>query len=53
MAEDLKVNFLGDIFLDAKINQANDDRNPICNSSPSDKISFEFGKIAENILDFI
>ncbi|MFT5703709.1 MAG: Mrp family chromosome partitioning ATPase [Rickettsiales bacterium] len=51
MAEDLKINFLGDIPISSEINNSNDNQNPICHSNPSDAISFEIGKIAENVLD--
>ena len=53
MSKDLGLNFLGDIPISAQINQANDDQNPICNLNPSNNISLGFGKITENILDFI
>lgn len=51
MANDLGLNFLGDIPIDAKINQSNDDRDPISHSDPSSQISFRFGEIAEDIVD--
>ncbi len=51
MAQDLSLNFLGDIPISPAINQANDTQNPICNSEPSHQIVFEFGQIAENIID--
>ncbi|MCE3255079.1 MAG: antiporter inner rane protein [Rickettsiaceae bacterium] len=51
MADDLGLNFLGDVPISPEINQANDSQNPICNQNPSHSIAFEFGKIVENILD--
>jgi ATP-binding protein involved in chromosome partitioning len=51
MAQDLNLNFLGDIPISPQINQSNDTQNPICNSNPSSQITFEFGRIAENIVD--
>ena len=52
MAEDLGLNFLGDIEISSKINQTNDDQNPICNSYPSSSIALNFGKIAEKLINF-
>ncbi len=51
MAKDFDIKILGNIAIDSEINQANDDRNPICEQNPSSAIAFEFGKIAEDILD--
>ncbi|MFT6106517.1 MAG: ATP-binding protein involved in chromosome partitioning [Rickettsiales bacterium] len=51
MASDLGLNFLGDIPLSSSINEANDQKSPICYSKPSSEIAFEFGRISENILD--
>lgn len=53
MANDFSIKILGNIAIDPAINQANDDRNPICNSKPSHPITFEFGKIAEDLIDRI
>ncbi len=53
MAKDLALNFLGDIPISSAINQANDTQNPICNSNSSHIIAFEFGQIAENVIDVL
>ena len=51
MAENLGLNFLGDIPISPETNQANDTQNPICNQNPSHPIAFLCGEITENILD--
>lgn len=51
MVEDFDLKILGDIPIDRQINQANDNQNPICHQNPSHQIAFEFGKIAEDIVD--
>ncbi len=53
MAKDFDIKILGEIAIDSAINKANDDRNPICNSNPSHPIAFEFGKIAEDLVDLL
>lgn len=53
MAKDFNIKILGEIAIDPQINQANDDRNPVCNSNPSHPIAFEFGRIAEDIVDLL
>ncbi len=53
MAEENKVNFLGDIELDIKIRKSGDEKIPITFLDPSSKTSFNFGRIAENIIDQI
>lgn len=53
MAEENKVNFLGDIELDIKIRKSGDERIPITVENPNSKTSFDFGRIAENIIDQI
>ena len=53
MAIDLGLDFLGDIPISSEVNQANDNHNPICNQIPNHLIAFEFGQIAEKILDKI
>jgi ATP-binding protein involved in chromosome partitioning len=44
------INFLGEIPIEKNINDANDNREPICHKEKSSSIAMEFGKIAENIL---
>jgi ATP-binding protein involved in chromosome partitioning len=51
MAKDLGLKFLGDIAVESEINKATELQNPICNLNPSSEISFEFGRIAENVVD--
>lgn len=51
MADDMSLSFLGDIPIDPKINQTNNDQSPICYSDPSSKIAFRFGEIAEDVVD--
>jgi ATP-binding protein involved in chromosome partitioning len=51
MVEDFDLKILGNIPIDRQINQANDDREPICYQNPSHSIAFEFGRIAEDIID--
>ncbi|MES2676810.1 MAG: Mrp/NBP35 family ATP-binding protein [Pseudomonadota bacterium] len=53
MAKDFTIKILGEIPINPQINQANDDRNPICNSNPSHPIAFEFGRIAEDLVDLL
>jgi len=53
MAKDFAIKILGEIPIDPQINQANDDRSPICNSNPNHPIAFEFGRIAEDVLDLL
>jgi ATP-binding protein involved in chromosome partitioning len=52
MAEDLGLNFLGDIEISSQINKTNDEQNPICHSYPSSNIALNFGKIAEKLINF-
>jgi len=51
MAKDFDIKILGNIAINQEINQSNDDRKPICEQNPSSEIAFEFGKIAEDIVD--
>lgn len=51
MSQDLGIKFLGDICLDIKIREAGDNKNPITNSHPNSAIAFDYGRIAENVLD--
>jgi ATP-binding protein involved in chromosome partitioning len=51
MAEDFNIRILGNIAINQEVNQANENRHPICHQNPSHPIAFEFGKIAENIVD--
>jgi ATP-binding protein involved in chromosome partitioning len=51
MAKDFDIKILGNIAINQEINQTNDDRKPICEQNPSSEIAFEFGKIAEDIVD--
>ena len=53
MAEQRGINFLGDISLDIKIRESGDSKNPISNLNPNSLIAFEYGRIAENIIDLI
>ncbi len=53
MAQNLGLNFLGDIAIDSAIGNANDAQNPISNLHPSNQISMQFGIIAENIADLL
>ena len=53
MAEKMKLNFLGEIPFNIKIRQAGDDKNPITNLEPSSPITFDYGRIAENIVSYV
>ncbi len=53
MAEELKLNFLGDIPLDSKIRESGDQKTPIVVTEPASEISMFYGQIAENIIDNI
>jgi ATP-binding protein involved in chromosome partitioning len=44
------INFLGEIPIEKNINDANDNREPICHKEKSSDIAMKFGKMAENIL---